>query len=63
VDAVNIGPRETRRRGWLGVVMLVVGVAAAVALVAGGVERPWRLLLFVPFWLAGYGIFQARART
>jgi hypothetical protein len=63
VDAVNIGPNETRRRRLIGIVMLVAGVAAAVFFVVAGVGRPWRLLLFLPFWMAGFGLLQARAKT
>jgi hypothetical protein len=63
VDAVNIGPNETRRRRLIGIVMLVAGVAAAAFCAVTGVGRPWRLLLLLPFWLAGYGLLQARAKT
>jgi hypothetical protein len=62
-DAVNIGPNQTRRRRLLGIVMLVAGVAAAVFFVAAGLDRPWRLVLFLPFWMAGLGLLQARAKT
>ena len=60
---VNLGPKETRRRLVMGIVMLVVGVAAAAFFAVAGVDRPWRLVLFLPFWMAGAGLLQARAKT
>lgn len=63
MDAINIGPNETRRRRLIGIVMLVVGAGAAVFFAVAGVDRPWRLVLFLPFWVAGYGLLQARAKT
>jgi fatty acid desaturase len=59
----NIGPRQARRRQ---IVCLVSAVAAA-ALLAGllltGVDRAWRLLLFLPLIGATLGFFQHRERT
>lgn len=63
VDAVNIGPNETRRRRLMGIAMLLVGVAALAFFVVAGVGRPWRFVVVLPFWMAGYGLFQARAKT
>ena len=62
-SAANIGPRERRKRTLMGVVMLIVAVGALAGLAATGVHRAWRLALFVPFWLAALGWFQARQRT
>jgi fatty acid desaturase len=59
----NLGPRERRKRFIFGAAMLVVALAAAGALLAAGADRWWRLALFVPFALAGHGLFQARAKT
>jgi hypothetical protein len=59
----NIGPAQRRRRRVRGVVMLGVAVAALVALETLRAERGWRLALFVPFWLAALGVFQANAET
>jgi hypothetical protein len=42
---------------------LGIGLLAAATLIAGDVPRGWRLLLLVPFWAAGLGLFQARERT
>lgn len=43
--------------------MLAVGVSVALALILIGVPRPWRLTLFLPFWMGALGVFQARANT
>ncbi len=59
----NLGPRERRRRLVFGIAMLAVALVATEALRATGVSRWWRLALFVPFALAGHGIFQAREKT
>lgn len=61
--AGNLGPRQTHRRLALGAVMLLVGVAGLIALLATGAPRWSRLSLLVPFWAAGLGLFQARAKT
>ena len=59
----NIGPKEQRNRLLFGTGFLVMGLFAAAALIRADAPRPWRLLLVVPFWLAGLGLFQARERT
>jgi hypothetical protein len=59
----NIGPQERRKRMLFGAGFLVIGLLSAATLIAGGVPRGWRLLLVVPFWAAGLGLFQARERT
>ena len=38
-------------------------LAFAVGLWTGGAGRTWRLALFVPLWVAGLGLFQAREHT
>lgn len=62
-EAINIGPRERRKRRLLGVVSLTVGVAAAFVLVVYGAPRWWRLVIFFPVWMAGLGLLQAREKT
>lgn len=52
-----------RQRLALGIVMLVVAPALGVALWTGDAGRAWRLALFVPLWVAGLGLFQAREHT
>lgn len=59
----NIGPAERRKRLIVGVVALGVCVVAALLLSLDGAPRYWRLLLFLPFWTAALGIFQARANV
>ncbi len=59
----NIGPREWRRRLVMGAGTLAAGVALALALMVTGVDRWWRVGLFVPFWVGALGVFQARAHT
>jgi hypothetical protein len=63
VCLINIGPRERRRRMMLGYVGFAVAVGLAVALILAGVPRWWRLFVFLPAALGGYGVFQARAAT
>ena len=62
-DAINIGPREQRKRRLLGLVALTVGVAAAFVLVIYGAPRVSRAIIFFPIWIAGLGLLQAREKT
>ena len=62
-DAINIGPREQRKRRLLGIVALTVGVAVAFTLVVLGAPRWSRLVVFFPVWMAGLGLLQAREKT
>lgn len=62
-DAINIGPREQRKRRLMGVVALTVGVGIAFVLVVYGASRWSRLIIFFPIWLAGLGLLQAREKT
>jgi hypothetical protein len=62
-DAINIGPRERRKRMLLGVVALTVGVAVAFVLVVYGAPRWSRAVVFFPIWIAGLGLMQAREKT
>jgi hypothetical protein len=62
-SAVNIGPREIRKRRIMGIVALTVGVALAFALVVFQAPRLLRLIVFFPIWIAGLGLFQAREKT
>jgi fatty acid desaturase len=63
IRVANIGPRERKRRLRFGIVAFGISVVAAGLLVAGGVSPRWRLALFVPFFVAGLGYFQARDKT
>lgn len=62
-EAFNIGPRERTKRRVLGIVALSVGVGVAFLLVAFGLPRWWRLVTFLPFWIAALGLLQAREKT
>ena len=62
-DAINIGPRERRKRRILGIVALTVGVAAAFVLIVYDAPRLYRAVIFFPIWIAGLGLMQARERT
>ena len=62
-SAINIGPREIRKRRLMGIVALTVGVALAFVLVVFQMPRWPRLFIFFPIWMAGLGLFQAREKT
>lgn len=59
----NIGPRGQRRRLRFGVMSF--GAAALVGAILFKLDAPtiWRLVLFLPLWMAALGFFQARDRT
>jgi hypothetical protein len=59
----NIGSAGRRRRLRFGLIFLVVSALLAAGLIASGVPRGWRALLFLPLWAAALGVFQARERT
>jgi hypothetical protein len=61
--AINIGPREQRKRRLLGLVALTVGVAASFVLVVYDAPRWSRAVIFFPIWIAGLGLMQAREKT
>ncbi len=62
-EVCNIGPREQRKRRLLGIVALTIGVAAAFVLVVYDAPRWTRLVVFLPVWIAGLGLLQAREKT
>lgn len=60
VDQVrNIGPEGQRARLLYGLIGLGVGIVIAFGLFYFDLGRWWRLVLFLPFWQGGLGIFQA----
>jgi hypothetical protein len=59
----NIGPIGQQRRAAWGALMLLVSAALAAWLIATDQPRVWRLLLFVPLWMAGLGLLQAKEKT
>ncbi|HEY0321916.1 MAG TPA: hypothetical protein VGC66_13220 [Pyrinomonadaceae bacterium] len=62
-SAINLGPREIRKRRLMGIVALTVGVALAFGLVVFQMPRVLRVIVFFPIWIAGLGLFQAREKT
>ena len=62
-EAINIGPRERRKRRLMGIVGLTAGVGLAFVLVVTGAPRPIRLIVFFPVWIAGLGLMQSREKT
>jgi len=63
LPVANIGPRGRRRRFGLGLIALGSGAILAAALMAVAVPRGWRLVVFLPLWVAALGVFQARDKT
>jgi hypothetical protein len=62
-EAINIGPREQRKRRVMGIVALTVGVSLAFLLVVLQAPRLARLVVFFPVWIAGLGLLQSREKT
>lgn len=61
--AINIGVKERVRRQRFGIVMYGFSAIMAASMLVFNVGRWWRLFLFLPFALGGYGVFQAREKT
>ena len=59
----NIGPNGRRRRFIWGVMALAASVLLVAALAVGGADRRWRLVVFLPLWIAALGVLQAREKT
>ncbi len=59
----NIGPNERRRRLRVGMVGMLAGAALLAVLLALGIPRWWRMLVFLPFWVGALGILQHRGKT
>jgi len=59
----NIGPSKRRKRLALGVVAFGIGAVIAAVLAAFDTPRLWRIPLFLPFWAAALGFFQAWDKT
>lgn len=58
----NIGPAEIRKRRMSGYVGLAVAVVFLIVAFALGWAAPWRLLVFLPLFLAAQGFLQAAFR-
>ena len=59
----NIGPRGQRFRMILGIVALGAAAWMDWQLTSPGIERAWRLTLFVPLYVATMCLLQAREKT
>jgi hypothetical protein len=63
VCIANIGPRERRQRMGFGIISAVLALVALGLLAWGHVIPGWRVLLFLPWFIAGVGVFQATGKT
>ena len=63
VCLINIGPKERRRRMNFGIVGYVFSGVLAAVLVTTRVNRLWRIALFLPLLMGGFGVFQATGKT
>ena len=59
----NIGPLGVSRRRTGGLIALASGIVLASLLIALDLPLWSRLLVLVPFWAAGLGLFQASEKT
>lgn len=60
--AINIGPRERRKRRVMGIVFLLFGAGLAFWLITAEMPRWSRIVIFFPLWIAGLGLIQAREK-
>ncbi len=59
----NIGPRGQRQRSRFGLRAFGAAVLLGAVLFKLDAATTWRVVLFLPLWLAALGFFQARDRT
>ncbi len=59
----NIGPIGRRRRFVWGAIALGASVLLVAALAVGDADRRWRLVVFLPLWIAALGVLQSREKT
>lgn len=59
----NIGTQEKRKRLTFGIFMLVVSAILLSVFIVFDMNRWWRLVLILPVWLGGVGIFQVKEET
>jgi hypothetical protein len=62
-ELANIGPKETRKRLFMGAAMLSLGVVLAVVFAHADVSRGWYAALLLPFWMGTLAVSQARKKT
>ncbi|MGE3490136.1 MAG: hypothetical protein AB7N29_09030 [Vicinamibacterales bacterium] len=59
----NIGSRQIRLRRLMGLASAAAAALLGFVLVGYEASRWWRLLIFLPLWMAGLGLLQAREKT
>ncbi|MCA9553415.1 MAG: hypothetical protein KC933_25485 [Myxococcales bacterium] len=59
----NLKDHGQNARIRMGIVALTVALGAAVAVMEADLARPWRVVLFVPFFFAAFGAWQGLYRT
>lgn len=63
IHVANIGTREKQKRLGFGIFMLVISGVLISLLFALDASRWFRLILVIPLYLAGLGVFQAKEET
>jgi hypothetical protein len=61
--AGNLSEEAASRRLRIGILMLAVSLAMAVAMAAFGLRSEWRLALVLPFFFAANGVYQGLHRA
>jgi hypothetical protein len=62
-ELANIGPKEVRKRQFMGVAMIALGIVVAIVFARADLSGGWYAALFLPFWIGTLGISQARKKT
>jgi hypothetical protein len=62
-ELANIGPKEVRKRQFMGVAMIALGIVVAIVFSRADMSGGWYAALFLPFWIGTLGISQARKKT
>ncbi|MBD3380729.1 MAG: hypothetical protein GF404_00890 [candidate division Zixibacteria bacterium] len=63
VKIENIGPKESRRRMFFGLLVFAVTIVILGVMMATDISRWWRLALFIPFSMAALGFIQSTRKT
>src|SRR5262245_29934459 len=62
-ECANIGSLQRRLRRVIAVWAFACAAGVALALMAAGAPRPWRLMVFVPLWVGVLASLESNART
>lgn len=62
-EVTNIGLRECRKRRKSAIVAFAFVVLFYIALKLSSSQQSWYLLLFIPAWIAMFGLLQAHEKT